>query len=70
MPRARAPLSWGKIIAITAATAVVTGLAIGGVAALFGFDSGLASGGIGGATGVVGALLISRRRAEQAALRK
>jgi hypothetical protein len=70
MPRARNPLSWGKIIAITLATALVTGLVIGALSALFGFDSGLASGGIGGAAGVVGALLISRRRVEQAALRR
>lgn len=70
MPRARAPLSWGKIIAITAATAVVTGLVIGGLSALTGLNFKYASGGIGGATGIVAALLITRRRAEQAALRK
>lgn len=70
MPPARDPLSWKMILIYTALTAVAAGLLMGLLTQLTGLSPGIATGGVGGATGAVGALLISRRRAEQAALRK
>lgn len=57
------PMSWLSIIAITAATAVVTGVTIGLVRETLGLPHGLATASVGAATGVVGAVLVTRRRA-------
>ncbi|MGZ3420643.1 MAG: hypothetical protein ACXWUG_23100 [Polyangiales bacterium] len=58
-------MSWGTIIGLTALTAVATGLLIGILRTAFGFTGG--AGGAGAATGIVAALLITRRRQALAA---
>lgn len=55
------PLSWPKIIAILLVTALVVGLSLGALQVLTGLRVGGA--GVGAAVGVVGAALISQRRA-------
>jgi hypothetical protein len=70
MAVSEAPPSWGKIILITAGTAVVAGLILGLATTLLGVQPGMLAGGVGGATGMVGALLISRRRAMMAPRRR
>lgn len=58
--QAAAPMGWGKIVAIMVATGLVTGLTLGLLREAFGIEGGAAP--VGASVGVVGALLISRRR--------
>ncbi len=58
------PASWLRIIGLMVATGIVTGLLLGLVGTVFHLPRSVASGGIGAAMGVVGALLFSRRRAQ------
>jgi hypothetical protein len=58
-------MGWPVIIALMVATAVVTGLVVGLLRDAIGWSAGTA--GVGVATGVVGAILIARRRAALAA---
>ena len=59
-------LGWGTIIAILVGVAVVTGLLLGLMSEALGLSSRMTGGGIGASVGVVGALLIARRRAAMA----
>ena len=63
MEREANPLGWGKIILIMVVVGVATGLLLGLLGKLFGLPAGMARGGVGASIGVVGALLIARRRA-------
>lgn len=55
-------MSWGRLILILLAVALATGLTLGVLGELFGITLN-AGAGIGAATGIVAALLITRRRA-------
>ena len=55
-----APMGWGTIVAIMIATGLVTGLILGVLGEVAGIENRTA--GVGASVGVVGALLISRRR--------
>jgi hypothetical protein len=57
-------MSWPKIIGIMLAIGFITGLLLGLVGTVFHLPRSMSSGGVGAAMGVVGALLISRRRAQ------
>lgn len=57
---ARAPLTWGGIVALSVGVALVAGLLIGLLDAAAGIHPGTA--GIGAVTGSVAAILIARRR--------
>ncbi len=54
-------MGWGTILAIMVATGLVTGLILGLLRDAVGMTGGTA--GVGASIGVVGALLIARRRA-------
>lgn len=56
-------LGWGTIIAILVGVAVVTGLLLGLSSGLLGLSPSMTGGGVGASVGVVGALLVARRRA-------
>lgn len=56
-------LGWGTIILTLVVVGVVTGLLLGLMSWLFGLSPRLMGGGVGAAVGVVGAMLIARRRA-------
>ncbi len=56
-------LSWGVIIAIMIGVGLVVGLLLGVLGNTLGLSTTATSAGIGGSIGVVGAILISRRRA-------
>ncbi len=62
-------MGWGTIIAIMTVTGVLVGALLGGLGPAFGLAPGRLTAGVGASIGVVGALLISRRRAALA-LRK
>lgn len=55
-----APMGWGTIVAITVVTGLVVGMTLGLLREAIGSSGGTA--GVGASMGVVGALLISRRR--------
>lgn len=55
-----APMGWGTIFAVMLATGLVTGLVVGVLQETAGIEGGTAA--VGVSIGVVGALLISRRR--------
>jgi ABC-type lipoprotein release transport system permease subunit len=55
-------MGWGTIILILVAVAVVTGMVAGLLGSLLGLRLGITGGGIGASVGVVGAILITRRR--------
>lgn len=54
-------MSWPVIIAIMFGAALAIGLTVGALQSVFGFRVGGAA--VGAGTGVVGALLVARRRA-------
>lgn len=56
-------LGWGSIIAIMVGVGVVVGLVLGLMSRTLGLSTGATTGGIGASVGVVGAILIARRRA-------
>ncbi|MBK6751163.1 MAG: hypothetical protein KA956_09985 [Pyrinomonadaceae bacterium] len=56
-------LSWGSIIAIMIGVGLVAGLVIGLLSETFGLSSSALGAGVGASVGVVGAILIARRRA-------
>ena len=55
-------LSWWAIIAIMAGVGVAVGMLLGIVGQLFGLSTSMTGGGVGVSVGVVGAILIGRRR--------
>ena len=67
MAASDAPMSWPKIIGILVLTALAAGLAVGLVGQVIDLGSGAAGGGIGGATGITAAYLITQRRRALAA---
>lgn len=56
-------MGWGTIIAIMVATALATGVLLGLLGEMLGLSPGRTTTGVGASVGVVGAILISRRRA-------
>ena len=56
-------LGWGRVIATMVGVAVVTGLLLGLMGELLGLSSRWTRGGLGAVVGVVGAIMIARRRA-------
>jgi len=56
-------LGWGTIILILVGAAVVTGLLLGLMSSLLGLSTRTIGGGVGASVGVLGAILIARRRA-------
>ncbi|MDP1827313.1 MAG: hypothetical protein Q8L48_28825 [Archangium sp.] len=56
------PMSWGVIVAIMIGTGLVAGLTLGLLHETIGLNPGA---GVGATIGVVGAILITRRRAQQ-----
>lgn len=54
---------WGTIILTLVVVGVATGLLLGLMSWLFGLSPRVTGGGVGAAVGVVGAMLIARRRA-------
>jgi hypothetical protein len=54
---------WGSIIAVMVGVGVVVGLALGLMSRTLGLSPGATTGGVGASVGVVGAILIARRRA-------
>ena len=56
-------MGWGMIIAIMVGVGLLTGLLLGLTRELLGLSSSTLGGGIGASVGVVGAILITRRRA-------
>jgi hypothetical protein len=56
-------LGWGAIIAIMVGVGVVVGLALGLMGRTLGLSTSATGGGVGASVGVVGAILIARRRA-------
>ena len=56
-------LGWGTIIAIMVGVGVGVGLMLGLLSRTFGLSMGTTTAGVGASVGVVGALLIARRRA-------
>lgn len=63
-------MPWWQIIAILAGVAVVTGMTLGLLREALGLSNGNATVAVGAAVGVVGAILIGRRRALQSQARK
>ena len=63
-------MPWWQIIAIMAGVAVVTGVTLGLLREALGLSNGNATVGVGAAVGVVGAILLGRRRALQAQQKK
>jgi hypothetical protein len=57
-----AVIGWPVIIGVMIATGLVTGVILGLTREVFGFTGGTA--GVGASIGIVGALLIARRRAQ------
>jgi len=64
------PISMGKIILYMLLVGVVTGMLLGGLGSVLGLSSGGATAGVGASVGVVGALLLSRRKTEMDAQNK
>lgn len=60
-------MSMGKIIAIMVGVALVLGLLIGGLGGLAGLPPGITGAGIGAAVGLIGVLLLNKRKAALAA---
>jgi hypothetical protein len=56
-------LGWGTIILLMLATGVGLGLVLGFLGAVLGLPPGVMTASIGASVGIVGAILISRRRA-------
>lgn len=56
-------LGWGTIIAIMVGVGLAVGLLLGLLRQTFGLSTSATAGGVGAAIGVVGAILIARRRA-------
>lgn len=56
-------MGWGTIIAIVAGTGVVVGLLLGAIGQALALPPGRMTAGVGAAMGVLGALLVTRRRA-------
>jgi len=56
-------MGWGTIIAIMVATGLVAGVLLGLLGEVLGLSPGRTTTGVGASVGVVGAILISRRRA-------
>jgi hypothetical protein len=56
-------LGWGAIVAIMAGAGLVVGLVLGLMSRILGFSTSATAVGIGASIGVVGAILIARRRA-------
>ena len=54
---------WGTIILTLVVVGVATGLLLGLMSWLFGLSPRVTGGGVGAAVGVVGAMLVARRRA-------
>jgi hypothetical protein len=70
VPAADAPMSWPKIIGILLAVAFATGLVLGILSEVIDLGGGAVGGGIGGATGITAASLITKRRAALAAQKR
>jgi TRAP-type mannitol/chloroaromatic compound transport system permease large subunit len=56
-------LGWGAIITTMVVVGVVVGLVLGLMSRTLGLSTGATTGGVGASMGVVGALLVARRRA-------
>jgi hypothetical protein len=56
-------LGWGAIIAIMVGVGVCVGLVLGLMSQTLGLSTSATGGGVGASVGVVGAILIARRRA-------
>lgn len=56
-------LGWGMIIAIMVGVGLVAGLLLGLMSGTLGLSKTMTTGGVGVSIGVVGAILIARRRA-------
>lgn len=56
-------MGWGMIVVIVAATGIVVGLLLGIIGQGLAVPPGRMTAGVGAAMGVVGALLVTRRRA-------
>ena len=56
-------LGWGTIIAVMAGVGLVTGLLLGLMSEGLGLSPNTTTGGVGASVGIVGAILIMRRRA-------
>jgi TRAP-type mannitol/chloroaromatic compound transport system permease large subunit len=56
-------LGWGAIIAILIMVGVVVGLVLGLIGRTLGLSTSTTTAGVGASVGIVGALLIARRRA-------
>ncbi len=56
------PMSWGTILVITLAAGVVSGMTLGFFGEMLGLSGGARTTGVGAVTGIVAALLVTRRR--------
>lgn len=56
-------MSMGQIIAIMIGVALVLGLVIGAIGSVTGISPGITGGGIGAAVGLIGVLLLNKRKA-------
>ena len=63
-------MGWGTIIAIVAATGIVVGMLLGAIGQALALPPGRMTAGVGAAMGVLGALLVTRRRAALAQAQK
>ena len=70
MAASDAPMSWPKIIGILLLVALGTGLLLGLLTQVIDLGGGAVGGGIGGATGITAAQLITQRRRALAAQRR
>jgi hypothetical protein len=57
------PMGLGTIIAILFVTAIAIGVVLGAFGGMLGLSPGLRGAGVGACVGILGALLLSRRRA-------
>ena len=60
-------MSMGQIIVIMVGVALVLGMVVGGIGALAGISPGISGAGIGAAIGLIGVLLLNKRKAALAA---